>query len=254
MTTPLAIYVIAKGGKYLGNDISGATVTVRHTITQELLATGLVQGGSGDLWHLMIESRPRTTPLPTKGASVFIAEISSNDNTPIPVTIEATGPGAGLQSVARVSTQQWIVPGLIDNAGNPIVYTSTLELPGLIVQVMQPPTHLNVTQPLPQTINFEVNVAMMCGCPIDSNQDTDGSHTFPNPWNPNDFMVGCFISCQGQPTQQIQLNFDASCAPGRFTAQWTMVTAGFYSGHFYAYQISTGNTGTATVSFFQIGS
>lgn len=252
-TSQLQVRVIAQGGKFLGDDISGATITVRHAQTGELLASGTLSGGSGDLWALMINPMPRTEPLPTAGASVFTATISSSSQAPIPLLITAIGPGAGLQSATTVSATQWIVPGLTDLNGNKVVFSCLLELPGLIVQVMNPPTHLNVPS-LPQTVNFEVNVAMMCGCPIDNNMDTDGPHTFPNPWPTKDFVAGCIVSCAGQTVDQLELSFDAAAnIPGRYIGTWQMKSPGFYSGYVYAHQISTGNIGTGTVSFFALG-
>ena len=41
--------------------------------------------------------------------------------------------------------------------------------------------------------------------------------------------------------------------PGRYTGPRQMVTPGFYTGYVYAYQISTGNTGTGVFSFFALG-
>lgn len=250
----LAVRVIAKGGKFLGDDISGATVTVRHAQTGELLASGQTKGGSGDLWNIMINPHTRTEPIPDTGASIFLATIKSSTNTPIPLLITATGPGAGLQSTATTSTTQWIMPG-VANGNNTITYSCLLELPGLIVQVMEPATHLNITQALPQTVSFTINVAMMCGCPIDNNIDTDTyknkKYTFPNPWPVDDFVVGCYIICNEKQVAHFLLNFDKANAPGRYTGQWQMQTPGFYTGHVYAYQKSTGNTGIGTISFFQ---
>lgn len=251
-TSQLQVRVIAQGGKFLGDDIGGAMITVRHAQTGELLANGTLSGGSGDLWALMVNPIPRTEPLPTAGASVFTAAITAPTQMPIPLLITATGPSAGLQSAATVSATQWIVPGLTDAKGNSVVFSCLLELPGLIVQVMNPPTHLNV-QKLPQAVNFEVNVAMMCGCPIDNNTDTDGPHTFPNPWPTNDFVVGCIIACEGQTVDQFELDFDNTAnIPGRYTGSWKMATPGFYTGYVYAHQLSTGNTGAGTVSFFAL--
>jgi len=254
ITTQIAIRVLAKGGKFLGDDVAGALVTVRHATTNELLASGQIKGGSRNIYELMIEARNRQTPLPVDGASVFLANITSTDNAPIPLIITAKGPGAGLQSAVTVSSMQWIVPGLVNPISKlPVVYTCLLELQGLIVQVMKPATHLNVTS-LPHAINFEVNVAMMCGCPIDNNTIKFNGNSFPNPWPVNDFYVTCEISCEGKVVQRIPLNFEAVNSPGRYTGVWTMSAAGFYTANVTAYQLSNGNTGCATISFFNIPS
>ena len=252
INTQMAIRVLAKGGKFLGDDVAGALVTVRHAVTNELLASGHVKGGSGNIYELMIEARNRQEPLPVDGASIFVANIKSNDYTPIPVIVTANGPGAGLQSMITVSSMQWIVPGLVNPLTKlPVVYNCLLELPGLIVQAMKPATHFNVTS-LPHVINIEVNVAMMCGCPIDNNVIQLNGNTFPNPWPVNDFFVSCEIASEGKVIQRIQLLFDEANSPGRFIGQWTMPTPGFYTANITAYQLSNGNTGCATISFFNI--
>lgn len=48
MGTQIDVRVIAKGGKYLGDDIGGALVTVHDVQTGELLARGTTAGGSGE--------------------------------------------------------------------------------------------------------------------------------------------------------------------------------------------------------------
>jgi hypothetical protein len=254
VTTAVAVRVIANGGKFLGADIGGAQVTIHNAVTGELLASGPTAGGSGDIWQIMVEPRSRTQPIPTDGASAFMAQITTDDCNPVQLRITATGPGAGLQSTATASATRWIVPGLTEAGSNPVVWNCLLELPGLIVQVMEPATHSNIAA-LPQTINFTVNVAMMCGCPIDNSMDTDGSHTFPNPWPVNDFAVGAMILLNGLCVEQVTFDFDAAAkAPGHFTGSWKMKEPGFYTATVFAYQISTGNTGTGVVSFFNIPS
>jgi hypothetical protein len=252
LTTQIAIRVLAKGGKFLGDDVGAASVTVKHAITQELLASGVVKGGSGNIYKLMVEERNRQAKFPFDDASIFIANIKSDDCTPIPVTITANGPGAGLQSASTASTTQWIVPGLLKPITKiPVVYSCVLELSGLIVQVMQPATHLNVLS-LPQVINFEANVSMMCGCPIDNNIVNFDGKSFLNPWGVSDFYVSCAISSEGKMIQRMPLIFDPSNGPGRYTGKWTMSTPGFYTGTIVAYQKSNGNIGCATISFFNV--
>ena len=48
-TTPLTIRVQARGEKFLGDDIGGASVTVRDALTGRLLASGVTRGDSGEL-------------------------------------------------------------------------------------------------------------------------------------------------------------------------------------------------------------
>ena len=45
--TQIDVRVIAKDGKYLGDDIGGALVSIHDVRTGELLARGRTSGGSG---------------------------------------------------------------------------------------------------------------------------------------------------------------------------------------------------------------
>jgi hypothetical protein len=45
--TTIEVRAIAAGGKFLGDDIGGAEVTVRDAGTGELVASGRVRGDSG---------------------------------------------------------------------------------------------------------------------------------------------------------------------------------------------------------------
>jgi len=67
--TRLIIRVIARGGKFLGNDIGGALITVRDAQTGELLHSGQTQGGSGPK-EVMSQARLRTQPIPAVDHSV----------------------------------------------------------------------------------------------------------------------------------------------------------------------------------------
>jgi hypothetical protein len=66
--THLEVRVIAKDGKYLGDDIGGALVTIYDVHTQELLARGTTSGGSGQQ-NLMDICVTRSEVLPVDEAS-----------------------------------------------------------------------------------------------------------------------------------------------------------------------------------------
>src|SRR6476620_132988 len=65
--TTITVRVIAKGGKFLGDDIGGAQVTIRDAQTGELLASGTTQGGSGNTAEIMQTCRERGIGLPPVG-------------------------------------------------------------------------------------------------------------------------------------------------------------------------------------------
>lgn len=89
--TTLVVRVIAKGGKFLGDDIGGARVVVREVANGAVLAS--VAGGSGDTAAIMTTPRDRATPIPTTGASEFSTVLELDAPTLLEVTAE--GPLGG---------------------------------------------------------------------------------------------------------------------------------------------------------------
>ena len=230
-TTRLTVRVIARGGKFLGDDIGGARVTVKEVATGAILARGTVAGGSGDTAAIMAGARRRATPVPTTGASAFEAELAVSEPTEVEITAE--GPSGGLQSSARVSGTYWLVPGHDMTEGDGVL----LELPGLLVQVMEPATHTALAS-LPQAVRFEANVAMMCGCPIAE----------AGPWPASDFAVVATIRRGGGEVATVPLTFTGRTS--HFAGEWTVADPGFYTADVTAAQHGTTNTGAGRVTFF----
>jgi hypothetical protein len=262
-STPVKVRVQALGGKFLGDDIGGAVITIRDAQTGELFVTGRTTGDAGNLG-------PKYTP----GSSLFTIatpnpsysggcstdatiqwlspDLRSNKTSVFNATLEldrprlleisAFGPVGGLQSAHRVTATEWFVPG------QPVTELGlVLVMPGLLVQVLQPATHTMFgTSASPVSLKLEVFVAMMCGCPINNSQG--------NPWIPADFEVCAHIQKVGAPwsaASDVSLVFTGTTSlfegthvfkPGKQQA--------FYEAVITARQISTGNTGTATVTFF----
>jgi hypothetical protein len=243
--TRISVRVIARDGKFLGDDIGGAQVTVRDAWTKELLAQGVTTGTSGPNGPdgVMCVSLRRGQPLPITGASVF--EVCLDLDRPRLLEFTAYGPLAARQSANTVSATQWVYPGknLVEGDG------FLLEIPGLIVQIVEPPTHY-APAVLPD-LHIRANVAMMCGCPIEPKSgkakiccelpDPD------QPWLPEEFEVKAVIRSPGGDRVVIPLAFTQTPpvnAPGEFTATWTPPAAGgVFEITVYAYQASTGNTG-----------
>jgi hypothetical protein len=123
-----------------------------------------------------------------------------------------------------------------------------LEIPGLIVQVLNPPTHY-LPQTAPAAIEIRANVTMMCGCPIGTNNA---------PWLPCEFEVMAVIRQPGENGAiELPLKYDEHAqykAPSQFTALWQVpknetAQPAIYGITVVAFQRKTGNTGvnTATV-------
>ena len=261
--TSITVRVQARGGKFLGDDIGGAVMTIRDAMTGELFATGTTAGGSGALsptyaanaslsaivtptsgqssvqWLLAVDTNSRKTT-----TSAFTAKLALDR--PRLLAFEAFGPLGGLQSAHRVTATQWIVPG--QNLTQPPGLV--LMLPGLLVQVMSPATHTAFSaSSSPTALDIVVTVAMMCGCPINDAPPN-------NPWLPSDFDVSAQIREVGGPVlDTVTLAFNQNHTSGLFADTYHIPpnhTADpiYYEAIVSARQLSTGNVGTATVTFF----
>src|SRR5262245_42889956 len=250
-TTWITVRVQAKGGKFLADDIGGSEVTIRDAQTGELLASGLALGtDSGSLateYTCGASLNTIVTPPASPNGPYVVSWLSADGTTsglsadlaisrPTLLEITAWGPLGGLQSAHRVTTTQWIVPGQsLDEPPGFVV-----EIPGLLVQVMEPATHLAITT-LPYTVPLQANVTMMCGCPIAEGEA----------WIPSDFAVTAAIGPVGQSAAETVPLYFAD-TPSLFSGSYTVPsgTTGYYQAVITAVQLSTGNTGTGTATFF----
>jgi hypothetical protein len=262
--TSITVRVQARGGKFLGDDIGGAVVTIRDAMTGELFATGTTAGESGTLsptyaanaslstivtpttpsqstvqWLLAVDTNSRKTTTSAFTATLFL-------DRPRLLAFEAFGPVGGLQSAHRVTATQWIVPG--QNLSQPPGLV--LVLPGLLVQVISPATHTAFPPASsPTALDIVANVAMMCGCPINDAPPN-------NPWIPSDFQVSAQIREVGGPVlDTVTLAFNQNHTSGLFAGTYHIPsnrTADpiYYEAIVSARQLSTGNVGTGTVTFF----
>ncbi len=239
MGTRIDVRVVAKGGKYLGDDIGGALVTVHDVRTGELLARGRTAGGSGEQ-KLMKVCVTQAEVLPVDGASVFTATLDLDE--PRLIRVTAYGPLAAQQSANTASLTQWVSPGR-DVTGGAQGGGFLLEIPGLMVQILNPPTHfLPASGQAPAQLEIRANVTMMCGCPIGV-----------EPWDPSLFDVSASIrSGDGYavdlPLAFVPLAEAPSNAPSQFAAWWDVPpnTSGqsqIYEITVTAFQQLTGNTG-----------
>lgn len=233
--TKVDVRVIAKGGKYLGNDIGGALVTVEDVQTGELLARGTTNGGSG-VQNLMDIRVTRSEVLTVEQASVFTASLDLD--APRLIRVTATGPLAAQGAANTVSQTQWVYPGR-DITGGEKGGGLLLEIPGLIVQVINPPTHC-MPASNPESLQIRANVTMMCGCPISPKTD----------WKPEEFEVTAVVKGV-EYCEEFSLAFDGKAPygmPSQFVHDWKVPanTSGqleIYEITVSAFQQVTGNTG-----------
>ncbi len=246
--TKLTVRVIARDGKFLGDDIGGAQIDIHDVRSGELIASGHTHGGSGPT-SLMTTPLTREQPIPTSDPADPANDACRFDATllleaPRMIEISAFGPLAAQQSANRVSATTWIYPGKdLAPEHSDREDGFLLEIPGLLVPILDPPAHYLPWKPdLSQVIPIRANVTMMCGCPISTNP----WHEKPTPWPDTDFEVAASILNAGE-TQCFKLQFNRDArdgAPSQFVStQWKAANYGVYEVTVSAYQKSTGNTG-----------
>ncbi len=244
--TSILVRVQARGGKFLADDIGGAEVTVRDAQTGEWLGGGLAQGTDSGNLTTQYAANASQSAVVTPGSPPLIQWLVPDAATtglvldlplrrPTLLAVAAHGPLGGLQSAQRVETTTWAVPGQSIDQGPGLV----VELPGLVVQVLSPPTHLEISA-LPATIAFQAKVTMMCGCQIAAGE----------PWVPSDFTVSAAIGAVGQPPSMIVPMAFAGTAPSIFAGSFEVTQTGFFQALVSATQRSTGNLGAALVTFY----
>jgi hypothetical protein len=157
MPTPVSVSVLSSDAKFVGSSMGGMQVTIRDSLTGELMASGKTLGSTGDTSLIMNETRGRDDVLTTEGSARFDVELDLLR--PTAVTIEVSGPLAQMQSLATVSETRVLLPGKDYSTGNGIL----IHLPGMIVDVLLPRAHIKTDA---KTIEIVANVAKMCGCPI----------------------------------------------------------------------------------------
>ena len=234
--TQLDVRVIAKDGKYLGDDIGGALVTIHDVRTGELMARGTTSGGSGQQ-NLMDISLTRSEVLPVDEASVFTVPLDLDE--PRLIRVTAYGPLAAQQSANTVSLTQWVYPGK-NITGGAKGGGFLLEVPGLVVQILNPPTTLPDTAP--QHIEIRANVTMMCGCPIGKGHP---------PWYPDQFDVTAVVKQGEYGSIELPLKYDENAPyaiPSHFVNKWQVPKNDTEQQQIYeitvsAFQKKTGNTG-----------
>lgn len=242
ISTQIDVRVIAKDGKYLGDDIGGALVTIHDVQTGELLARGTTSGGSG-LADLMTIPLTRAEVLPVDEASVFSVTLDLSE--PRLIRVTAYGPLAAQQSANTASLTQWVYPGK-NITGGEKGGGFLLEIPGLVVQILNPPTHY-LPQTAPESIEIRANVTMMCGCPIGTNHA---------PWLPGQFDVTAFIKESENNILEIPLKYDDNApyaVPSQFVNHWPVpknetTKPQIYEITVVAFQQRTGNTGVDKVT------
>jgi hypothetical protein len=228
--TTITVRVISKGAKFVGSSMGGAQITIRNNLTKELLASGTTQGATGNTEKIMKTDAKRNSTFSDATSAKFTATIDITEPTWIEVT--AFGPQAQLQSANRVSSTQWIIPGRHIDGGDAWL----LELPGFVVDILSPPTHLKLADVL-EPVLVKANITMMCGCPIVPGGLWDGSG----------YEIKAIVTKDGKPLETVPLSY--ADTPSQYEALISVGGPGLYKVTVYAYDASNGNTGIDSVTY-----
>lgn len=173
----------------------------------------------------------RGVPLSDENTAKFTATIDIDQ--PTMVEIRGYGPLAQRQSAGTVSVTQWIVPGKNITKGDGVL----LELPGFVVDVLAPPAHLQLSwEKVPQKLDLQANVTMICGCPVKPG----------GVWDSDRFEVRALVKKDGKPIGEIPLSYTEETS--QFAGSLEVQGAGVYEVTVYAYDPSNGNTGVDTTT------
>jgi len=223
--TQITVRVKTKDAKFLGSSMGGALITIRNVDTGELLAKGVTSGSTGNTDTIMKKPLTRGVPLSDEKSASFAATIDIDE--PTLLEVKAYGPLIQRQAANLAAITQWVVPGKHITAGDGLM----LELPGLVVDVLAPPAHLQLHAEESPGITIAANVTMMCGCPL-----SPGAL-----WDANKFEVKALIKKDGKQAGELQLQFAGT--PSQFSGAYELKGAGTYEITVYAYDPANGNTG-----------
>lgn len=227
--TEITVRVVSKGAKFIGTSMGGVRIRIIDSESGEVLAQGITAGSTGDTTRIMLTAHTRNGTLSTDEAAKFEAILDIE--TPKLVRVEALGPIAQPQSSGSVTATQWIVPGKHITGGD----GWTVEMPGLVVDALSPPAHSRHS--LGADIELNVNVTMMCGCPL----TPDGL------WDANAFDVEAIILRNGAKVDRVTLEYAGQAS--QFSATYRPDEPGAYQAIIAAHQPANGNTGLDRTTF-----
>lgn len=178
----LAVYVLAKDAKFIGDYTGGAEVTITHRETGQILAQGITTGSTGDTKKIM--NTTIASQKIDKSSAFYLADLTID--IPTPIEIEVRGPMNYLQSMHHTSLSTWIFP---DQKIRPVV----IEVPGYIVEGDYQLAKNN-------QLNIAAKVRMLCGC----NLSKQGN------WRSSDVYVWAELHQGKNKLASVELAFDVN--------------------------------------------
>jgi hypothetical protein len=228
--TTITVRVISKGAKFVGTSMGGVQITIRDTLTGEVLASGITRGSTGATDRIMKTPANRNAVLSDESSARFTATIDISQ--PTWIEVRAYGPLAQIQSANTVYSTQWVIPGKHIDGGDAWL----LELPGFVVDILAPPAHATM-KASPAAVAVQASVTMMCGCPI-----VPGGL-----WDAGKYEVSALVKKDGKDLESVPLAFAGT--PSQYAGSIPVRGPGVYEVAVYAYDASNGNTGIDRVTY-----
>lgn len=226
--TKIVVRTKAKDAKFIGTSMGGSMIILRDALTDEILAKGLTNGGTGNTDLIMNDPQKRTTDI-TTGSAFYEASLYLSK--PQFITIQAIAPVNHEEARVFAQTQVWLVPGKhMDGAG------ITLEIPGFVVDGLYPQTHQGFSLGTDKTVEIKANMVMMCGCPI-----TKGGL-----WDSEEIEVEAMIYVNSRYWKTISMSI---AEENTFTGELNLEKTGSYEAIITAYHPRSKNTGVDQLNF-----
>ncbi|MFW6387215.1 MAG: hypothetical protein ACOC0G_00905 [Thermodesulfobacteriota bacterium] len=222
--TTLTVRAKANDAKFIGTAMGGVQVRVTHALTRELLAQGLIQGGTGSTETLMEKPVARGERLSNASAAAFKTVLDIEEPTPVDISLH--GPLAGGGTGVDASKRIWILPGK-DIVGDGIVF----DLYGFVVTPLAP--HANTKFASGEEIELKAYVTMLCGCPISSG----------GMWDADNYTVEAQIWDDESLVDRVAMRIGDG--DGVFSATYKARAAGSYRVIFTAADSATNNYAAA---------
>jgi len=222
--TVLTVRAKANDAKFIGTAMSGVQVSVAQARTGELLAQGIISGGTGSTETLVEQPVARGERISDESAAAFKTVLDIDE--PTPLNIRVHGPLAGGTTSVDASKSVWLLPGE-DIVGDGVVFN----LYGFVVVPLTP--HANTKVNADKELALRVYVTMLCGCPI-----TPGGM-----WDADKYTVEAQLWNADTLVERVSLQ--AGSEDGVFKATYVPRKSGSYRIIFTAADPDTNNYGVA---------
>lgn len=156
--TRVLVHVATYDAKLIGDEVGGASVTIRDAASGRVLVEGETQGSTGDTQRIMQDVRRR-------GSTVYSGSDGARFEARVPLTaptqveITAEGPLNYPDQMASTTKRMMLLPGAHVTSGDGIV----LELHGFVIDLMTPDTTSALAANA--TVPVRARVRLLCSCP-----------------------------------------------------------------------------------------